>query len=84
MFANNRISEPMQLNIYKTYDFDMKEQDLQFFLVAKLYEAGKVSFGQGAGMLGISKRTFIESLGLYNVSVFDHTAQDLHSDIANA
>jgi predicted HTH domain antitoxin len=84
MFINKRTTEPMQLNIYKPIAFDMQKQDLQFFLVAKLYEAGKVSFGQGAEMLGISKRTFIESLGLYDVSVFDNSTQDLYSDIENA
>jgi predicted HTH domain antitoxin len=84
MFINNRTAEPIQLNIYKPLAFEMQQQDLQFFLAAKLYEAGKVSFGQGAEMLGISKRTFIESLGLYNVSIFEDSTQNLYSDIENA
>ncbi len=76
--------EPINLTINYPQSFDMKPRDLQFFLVAKLYEAGKISFGQGAEMLNISKRTFIESLGIYNVSMFESSVENLHTDIENA
>jgi len=80
----NNHFEPVNLTINYPQTFDMKPRDLQFFLVAKLYEAGKISFGQGAEMLNVSKRTFIESLGIYNVSIFENSTENLLSDIENA
>jgi hypothetical protein len=35
-------------------------------------------------MAGVSKRTFIELLGKYGVSIFSDSVDDLHSDIKNA
>ncbi|MBI1287826.1 MAG: UPF0175 family protein [Flavobacteriales bacterium] len=63
---------------------ELSEHDLLMILASKLYEDGKLSAGQAAAMVGISKRTFIELLGKYGVSVFGTTVEDLNSDIANA
>ncbi len=63
---------------------DLKDYDLSMILSAKLYEDRKLSSGQAAQMAGLSKRTFIELLGRYGVSVFSDSIADLHSDIANA
>ncbi len=41
-------------------------------LAARLYERGILSSGQAAEMAGLSKRTFIELLGKYGVSVFGY------------
>jgi predicted HTH domain antitoxin len=49
-----------------------------------LYEDGKLSSGQAAEIAGLSKRTFIELLGRYGVSVFSNSIEDLNNDIANA
>jgi len=53
-------------------------------LAAKLYEKGTLSLGQAADLAGYSKRTFMELLANYNVSVFNYPADDLEKDIANA
>ena len=53
-------------------------------LASKLYEQGKLSLGQAAELAGYSKRTFMELLSTYNVSVFNYDAQDLENDIRNA
>lgn len=63
---------------------DLKDFDFSMMLAAKLYEERKLSSGQAAEMAGISKRTFIELLGKYGVSVFGDSISELHSDIANA
>jgi len=63
---------------------DMSEYDFSMLLAAKLYEARKLSSGEAAKMAGLSKRTFIELLGKYDVSVFGNSISDLHSDIDNA
>ena len=65
-------------------DLDLKDSDSAMIIASKLYEDGKLSAGQAAQMAGLSKRTFIELLGRYGVSVFSNSLSDLHSDIANA
>lgn len=56
-------------------DFDMKMN-----LAAKLYQDGILSGGQAADLAGISKRTFIELLGKYGVSVFGYDAEEARED----
>ncbi len=63
---------------------DLKDYDFLMLVAARLYEDAKLSSGQAAEMVGLSKRAFIEMLGKYNVSVFSTSISDLHSDIANA
>jgi len=53
-------------------------------LAAKLYEKGSLSLGQAADLVGYSKRTFMELLGNYEVSVFDYSEAELETDIQNA
>jgi len=65
-------------------DIDLKDYELSMIIAAKLYEEGKLSSGQAAKIAGLSKRTFIELLGRYGVSVFSSSLSDLHSDIVNA
>lgn len=65
-------------------DIDLKDYDFSMIVASKLYEDGKLSSGQAAEIAGLSKRTFIELLGRYGVSVFSQSISDLHSDIANA
>ena len=72
----------IQLNVPDS--LDLKDFDFSMIIAAKLYEDGKLSSGQAAQMAGLTKRTFIELLGRYGVSVFSDSISDLHSDIANA
>jgi predicted HTH domain antitoxin len=62
---------------------EMSDYDFSMMVAAKLYEK-KLSTGQAAEMVGLSKRSFIEVLGKYGVSLFSSSINDLHSDIANA
>ena len=63
---------------------DLKDYDLSMIIASKLYQDAKLSAGQAAKMVGLSKRAFIEMLGKYGVSVFSTSTTDLHSDIDNA
>ena len=72
----------IQINIPD--NIDLRDYDLSMILAARLYEEAKVSAGQAAEMVGLSKRAFIELLGKYGVSVFSTSLSDLKSDIANA
>ncbi|MDK2842184.1 MAG: hypothetical protein PWQ17_1689 [Anaerophaga sp.] len=72
----------VQLNIPD--GLDLKDYDFSMIVASKLYEDAKLSAGQAAEIVGLSKRAFIEMLGKYGVSVFSDSITDLHSDIANA
>lgn len=72
----------IQLHIPESVD--LKEYDFSMILASKLYEDAKLSAGQAAEMVGLSKRAFLEMLGKYGVSIFSSSVSDLHSDIANA
>ncbi len=41
-------------------------------LVVRLYALGELSSGEGAKLLGLTRREFLDLLGQYNVSLFDN------------
>lgn len=43
-------------------------------LVVRLYALGELTSGEGAELLGVTRRSFLDLLGTYNVSLFDETA----------
>ena len=63
---------------------EVNDQELAMLVATKLYEQGKLSLGQAAVMAGLSKRTFAELLGSYEVSIFNYPATDLSRDVSNA
>lgn len=72
----------LKLKIPESVDLD--EKDLEMLIATSLYEKGKLSLGQAADLVGLSKRTFAELLGRYNVSIFNYPASDLTRDVENA
>ncbi len=69
-------------NIPDTVDLD--KQEALMAISTKLYEKGRLSLGQAAELVGLSKKAFMEILGGYGVSVFNYPTSDLEQDIANA
>lgn len=63
---------------------EIPEYELKLFLASKLYEAGKLSLGQAAKITGVTKRTFMELLSKFGVSLFNYPASDLEQDYQNA
>lgn len=63
---------------------DVNNRDLAMLVATRLYEQGKLSLGQAAEVAGLTKRTFAELLGSYNVSIFNFPASDLSKDVVNA
>lgn len=55
---------------------------LEAFLV-KLYDLGEISSGRAAEILGVTRRDFLDTLGKYNVSIFDPN-MDLEEEVRNA
>lgn len=72
----------LTINIPDTLDLDSNEASL--LIATRLYERGKLSLGQAAELVGLSKRTFAELLGRYDVSIFNYPASDLSKDVKNA
>lgn len=62
---------------------DINDFEIKMIVASKLYELGKLSAGQAAEVAGVSKRTFIELLGKYNVSVFGYDEKELEEDLQN-
>jgi Uncharacterized small protein len=63
---------------------DLSEFDIKMILAGQLYQQAKLSSGQAAGLVGISKREFIELLGKYGFSIFSESIEDLHRDVKHA
>ncbi len=72
----------LTLNVPDT--LDVNNRDLAMLVSTRLYEQGKLSLRQAAEIAGLTKRTFAELLGNYNVSIFNFPASDLISDVNNA
>ena len=72
----------IQLNIPDSVD--LNDREAKMVLASRLYEIGKLSIGQAAEMVGLSKRTFMELLKDYNVSLINHPASELDNDLTNA
>ena len=70
------------INIPDTVDFD--DKDALMTIASRLFEKGKLSLGQAAELVGLSKRAFMEMLGTYGVSVFNYPSSDLDRDVENA
>ncbi|MBA4260101.1 MAG: hypothetical protein C0446_13135 [Chitinophaga sp.] len=63
---------------------DLDERYAKTFLAAKLFEKGDLSLGQAADLAGYTKRTFMELLANYDVSIFNYTEIDLINDVSKA
>jgi len=63
---------------------NLDEREAKTLLAAKLYEKGSLSLGQAAELAGYTKRTFMEVLSSYDVSVFSYSETELEKDILDA
>ena len=57
---------------------EVNDKELKMAVASVLFEKGILSSGQAAALVGITKREFIETVGLYGVSVFGETPSDLN------
>jgi len=73
------------LNLLVPDQIDLNDYDLKMAMAVKLYETGKISVGQAAEIVGISKKAFIEVMGHYGSSLLaGYITADLVNDLANA
>lgn len=80
--AVERTKMKITLNIPE--NVELKEFDFIVYVATKLYEDGLVTAGQAAEMAGLSKKSFVEIIGKYGVSLFSQSDEDLLNDIKNA
>ena len=62
----------------------LDERELVLFLAAKLYESGKLTLGQAADLVGLTKPTFAELLGKYGICLFNYPASGIDEDVLRA
>ncbi len=55
----------------------VNEHDLLMQLAGLLFEKGILSSGQAAELVGISKVSFLGTVGQYGISIFGETPQDI-------
>ncbi len=60
---------------------DLDEFEAKMLLSGQLYEKGKVTLGQAAQIVGISKRAYMEIMGRFGFSIFNYSVEDLEHDI---
>ncbi len=72
----------IQLNIPDSVD--LNDREAKMLLASRLYEKGKLTLGQAAELVGYSKRTFMELLKDYDVSIINYPISELDNDIKNA
>ncbi len=59
---------------------DFSEKETKRFLAAKLFESGRLSLGQAAEMVGLSKVAFAEILSDYDVSLANYLPSEIAED----
>jgi predicted HTH domain antitoxin len=74
----------MSIQIDLPDSLDLTEFELKMHLAARLFDKGVITSGQGAEIAGVSKQTFIELLGRYEVSVFQYGIDEIMEDFENA
>ncbi len=73
----------MSVNINIPDSIALSPFELSMNLAAKLFDRGLITSGQGAEMVGLSKRAFIKLLGKYEVSVFQYDMDEVLEDLEN-
>lgn len=64
---------------------ELSEHDAKMILTGKMVEDGRLSSGQAAKIVGISRREYILTMGKYGFSIFgDMTHEELKRDVENA
>jgi predicted HTH domain antitoxin len=56
-------------------ELEREHEETARFIAAKLYEAGKITLGKAAAMVGMRKWDFAEILVNYGVHFFDASAE---------
>ncbi len=72
------------LTIHLPDNIDLTDREAILMLSAKLFEKGKLTLGQAARVAGVSKKSFIDILEVYDISPINTSSEDIENDINNA
>lgn len=70
------------LNIPDNLSIDEKEARMT--LAAGLYKKGRLTLGQAAELVALSKETFMELLAAYDTDIINYPPEELENDLSNA
>ncbi|PHI19770.1 hypothetical protein CEQ90_11120 [Lewinellaceae bacterium SD302] len=59
----------------------LSEFELTMNIAALLFDRGILSSGQAAEMVGLSKRSFLEVVGKYGVSIFQYDEDEFQEEL---
>jgi len=65
-------------------NLNIDEGEAKMTLAVGLYKKGKLTMGQAADLVGLSKSTFMELLVVYDTDVINYSPDELENDLANA
>lgn len=65
-------------------DFHLENEENKIYLVAKLFEAGKLTIVQASEMAGLERSDFMKKLCQYEINFFNYPSSELTSDMQNA
>ena len=57
------------------------EQHLQLMAALKMYELGKNFAGKAGELAGLSPPQFFESCGIYGVSIFNYSSEEIEDEL---
>ena len=63
---------------------EVNKGEARLMLAAILFEKGKLTLGQAAEIVNLSKRAFMEIIGHYDISPINSSISDLEKDVNNA
>ena len=63
---------------------DINETDAKMTLAAGLFNKGKLTMGQAAELVGLSKSAFMELLAIYDGEIINYPPDELDNDLTNA
>ena len=73
----------MAITINLPQNIEADEKSILLLFASLMYEKSKLSLGQAAEVVGISKVAFAELLASQNVSIFNFPASELRKDVEN-
>ncbi len=65
-------------------NFSIDEKEAKMTLAAGLFKKGKLTMGQAAELVGLTKRTFMELLATYDTEIINYPPEELDNDLSNA
>ena len=57
------------------------DQHLRLMAALKMYELGKISAGKAGELAGLSRPQFFESCGMYGVSIFNYSSEEIEDEL---